>query len=40
MTIRKRENSGNFKKKHYIALGGEFALQEAIELSEDRLWNE
>jgi hypothetical protein len=30
----------NWKKKHYIALYGELALEEAMDLLEDRLWNE
>ena len=37
MTLRKGENSGIFKRKHYNALGEEFALEEALDLSEDRM---
>jgi hypothetical protein len=33
MTLRKREDTGNLKRKRWIALCGEFALEEAMELS-------
>jgi hypothetical protein len=33
MTLKKREVTGNLKKKRWIALCGEFALEEARELS-------
>jgi hypothetical protein len=32
MTLREREDTGNLKKKRWIALCGEFALEEAVEL--------
>jgi len=32
MTLRKREDTGNLKKKRWIALCGEFVLEEAVEL--------
>jgi hypothetical protein len=40
MTLRKGEGTGNGKRKNYIALCGELALQEAIDLSQVRLRNE
>jgi hypothetical protein len=33
MTLRKREDTGNWKKKHWIALCAEFALEKAMDLS-------
>ena len=33
MTLRKREDNGNSKRKHQIALSGELALEEAMGLS-------
>jgi len=33
MTIRKRENTGNWKRKHQFALCGELALEETMDLS-------
>jgi hypothetical protein len=38
MTLRKREGAKN--TKHYIALYGDLALEWAMDLSEDRLWND
>jgi hypothetical protein len=32
MTLRKRENTGNGKRMHYIALCGEFALEKVMNL--------
>jgi hypothetical protein len=32
MTLRKREDNGNGKRKHQIALCGELALEEAVDL--------
>jgi hypothetical protein len=32
MILRKRENIGNWKRKHQIALCGELALEEAMDL--------
>jgi hypothetical protein len=40
MTLRKREDNANRKKKHQIALCGELAMGEVTDLSEDRLRNE
>jgi hypothetical protein len=31
--LRKREDAGNWKRKHLIALRGELALEEAMDLS-------
>jgi hypothetical protein len=33
MNLRKKENTGNWKKKHQIALCGELALEEIVDLS-------
>jgi hypothetical protein len=33
MTLRKRDDTENFKRKYYITLYGELALEEAMELS-------
>jgi hypothetical protein len=33
MTLRKREDTGNQKRKHWIALCGELALEETMDLS-------
>ena len=33
MTLRKGEGTGNCKSKHWIALYGELALEEAMDLS-------
>jgi hypothetical protein len=40
MTLGEREDTRNRKRRHKIALCGEFALEEAVEVSEDRLRNE
>jgi len=32
-TIRKREDTGNWKRKHWIVLCGELALEEAVDPS-------
>jgi len=40
MTLRKREASGNGKKKQQIALCGELDLVEAVDLSQGRVLNE
>jgi len=32
MTLRKREDNGNLKRKQYIALCGEIALEETMDL--------
>jgi hypothetical protein len=34
MILRKRVDTANLKRKHYIALCGEFTLEEAMELSQ------
>jgi hypothetical protein len=31
-TLRKREDTGNWRRKHHIALYGEFSLEEALDL--------
>jgi hypothetical protein len=36
MTLQKREDTGTLKMKHYIALGGEFALEETLDLLQTR----
>jgi len=33
MTLRKREGTGNLKRKHWITLGRELALEEVMDLS-------
>jgi hypothetical protein len=33
MSLRKTENIADLKKKHYISLCGELAVEEAVELS-------
>jgi hypothetical protein len=33
MTLRKREDAGNRKRNHHIALCGKLAMEEAMELS-------
>jgi hypothetical protein len=33
MALRKREDTGNCKRKHYIALCGELVLEEAADMS-------
>jgi hypothetical protein len=33
MTLREGENIGNWKRKHKIALCGELALEETVDLS-------
>jgi len=33
MTLRKREDTGNSKRKNQIALRGELVMEEAIDLS-------
>jgi len=35
MTLRKREETGNSKKKHAVALCGELALEEAVDMPEE-----
>jgi hypothetical protein len=40
MTLRKREHTGTRKRKHYITLCGELALEEAMILLKDRLHND
>jgi hypothetical protein len=40
MTLRKCEDTGNRKRKHYIALCGELALEEAVDVSQDGLRSE
>jgi hypothetical protein len=37
MTLRKLEDTGNCKRKHCIALCGELVLEEAMNLSLERL---
>jgi hypothetical protein len=32
MKLRRWEDTGNWKRKHYIALSGEFTLEEAMDL--------
>jgi hypothetical protein len=36
--LRKIEDTGTGKQKHLIALYGEIALEEAVDLSHDRLF--
>jgi hypothetical protein len=38
--LREREDTGNWKRKHYVALCGELVLEEAMDLSSDTLPNE
>jgi hypothetical protein len=33
MALRKREDTVNWKSKHYISLAGELALEETLDLS-------
>jgi len=33
MTLRKREDVGNWKRKYWLAIGIAFTLEEAIDLS-------
>jgi len=40
MTSRAREDNENCKRKHYIAPCGELGLEEAMDLSQDRLRGE
>jgi hypothetical protein len=37
MTLRKRKYTGNCKRRHGFALCRELALEEAVDLSRDRL---
>jgi hypothetical protein len=37
ITLMKREDSGNWKMKHQIALSGELVLEEPVDLSWGRL---
>jgi hypothetical protein len=37
MTLRKRKYAGNCKRRHRFTLCGELALEEAMDLSRDRL---
>jgi hypothetical protein len=39
MTLRKREATGNLMRKHSIALSGELALEEAMNVSQGGLRN-
>jgi hypothetical protein len=39
MTSRKREDTGNRKRKHSIALCGELSSEDSMEYGEDRLRN-
>ena len=38
-TLRNKENTESRKRKHQIALGGEFTLEKATKLSTDRVMN-
>ena len=40
MTLMKRKDTGNWTREHHIALCGEFSLEEALDLAEDRLQGE
>jgi hypothetical protein len=40
MTIRERENNGNLKRKQQIVTCEKLALEDAMDLSLDRLLNE
>jgi len=40
MTLRKSEDTENWKRKHCISLWEEFDLEQAKDLSKDRLLNE
>jgi len=40
VTLRKRDDNGNWKRKHQIAQYGELAWEKAANLSYGRLWNE
>ena len=40
MTLTKQMDTGNWNRKRYIALCGELALEEAVNMSYDRLRNE
>ena len=35
MSLRKREDTGSWKKKQWITLGGELSFEEAVEMSQD-----
>jgi hypothetical protein len=37
MTLRKQEDTGSWRRKLRIALFGELTLEEAMDLSQDRL---
>jgi uncharacterized protein YjbK len=37
MTLRKPEDSGIWRRKHELALSGELALEETMDMSQDRL---
>lgn len=39
-TLRKKEGNGSWKRKHWIALFRELALEETMDLSQDGLLNE
>lgn len=39
-TSGKKEDTGNAQRKHQMALCEEFAVEEAVDLSQDRLQNE
>ena len=40
MTLKKREATGTLRSKHDIILCGELAVEEATDLSQNRLRNE
>ena len=40
MALRKREDTQTWKRKHYVALSGDLALEKAVDLSYVRLRNE
>jgi hypothetical protein len=40
MTLRKRKNTGNWKRKHWLPLSGERALEEPMDLLQDRLFDD
>jgi hypothetical protein len=40
MALKKREDTANWKSKQQVALSGELAVEEATDLSQERLRNE
>jgi len=36
LALRKLQNTGNLKRKYYIAISGEIALEETKDLRQDR----